>query len=111
MSEVVERDPIDPSVAVICDERLQEARTHMAAACWNWVEAGKRFAANKADLKGQWVKWCETRGVSRPSADTLIRIADRFGELTLGINSDPIQIDYKALGSVDKPAVSSGWPG
>jgi hypothetical protein len=89
-----------------CAERLQVARTHMAAGCWHWVEAGRQFAAIKEDLDGQWGAWCRQNNVLRQTADALIQIAKRFGDrLIVTSSSQSIQIDFEALRVLASPRV------
>jgi len=89
-----------------CDERHRLAQTHIAAGCWHWVEAGKQYAANKNDLKGQWAAWCGKQNVVLQTVDTLIRIAQSFGDkLNPQVQSDVGMMDFGALRLLASPSV------
>jgi hypothetical protein len=87
-----------------CAERLQIARTHMAAGCWHWVEAGKQFAAIKEDQRRSWVPWCKRNGVAQAHADALIRIAGRFDNKIDAASNLPL--DFEAMRLLASPSVS-----
>jgi hypothetical protein len=97
---------LEPEIEARCDDRLKVARTHMAAGCWHWVEAGKQFAANKAELRGHWAGWCRKNDVVLVTADALVRIADRFVDKLVATTSSSVQIDFEALRLLASPAVS-----
>jgi hypothetical protein len=85
------------------DERHREAQTFIAAGCWNWVEAGKRYAQNKQEAKGYWATWCEEKGIALSTTDALVKIAERFdGKLLPGRS---VNIDFRAMRLLASPKV------
>lgn len=107
MSEVVPiKAALDPETEARCAERLRIARTHMAAGFYHWIEAGKLFAANKEDVRGAWRGWCRENAVSIDTADALIRIAGRFGDvIAVTAIAEPLQIDFEAMRLLASPTV------
>lgn len=103
---ITQDELLPPEVEARCAERLRIARTHMAAGLYHWIEAGKQFAANKRDLRGEWGRWCHDNAVAKQTADALISIADRFGTVLLSAsNPATLQIDFRALQLLAAPSV------
>jgi hypothetical protein len=96
---------LDPIVAERCEERLQLARTHMAAGFYHWLEAGKQFAEIKRDLSNRhWAPWLREHDVAVTTADVLVRIAERFNPiLTPSVRIETLQLDFKALETLASP--------
>lgn len=46
----------------------------------SFVDLGKALADQKADLRGEWMAWCEKEGITSKSANKWIALAERYGD-------------------------------
>jgi hypothetical protein len=90
---------LDAAVAERCEQHLALARTHMAAGFYHWLEAGKQFAAIKAEVGSRcWGPWLREHEIPRRSADRLVQISERFDPILITMSKiEDFQIDFGAL--------------